>query len=103
MLKILVFMIYLAGTLIQKVRLGYILHDNWGKHSLHHPVSYIHFNSLLFSRKVLTLVDLDSPTERVTKLTRQSKWDISCVQWHPYPNCGDLFATAVSTCNTGEC
>jgi len=48
---------------------------------------------------VLTLVDLDSPTERVTKLTRQSKWDISCVQWHPYPNCGDLFATAVS--NTG--
>lgn len=49
----------------------------------------------------MTLVDLDSPTERVTKLTRQSKWDISCVQWHPYPNCGDLFATAVS--NIGEC
>ncbi|VDI29347.1 WD repeat-containing protein 59 [Mytilus galloprovincialis] len=50
--------------------------------------------AVLAGRKVMTLVDLDNPTDRVTKLTRQSKFDISCVQWHPYPVCGDLFATA---------
>ncbi|KAL3859727.1 hypothetical protein ACJMK2_009928 [Sinanodonta woodiana] len=45
-------------------------------------------------RKTLALVDLDNPEERVFRVTRQSKWDISCVQWNPHASHAHLFVTA---------
>lgn len=51
---------------------------------------------IVSSRRVLALVDLDDPVQKIHRLTRQSKWDIGCIQWNPHASHAQLFATAVS-------
>ena len=52
------------------------------------------------SKKTLAYVNLENPEEgedrNVTRITRQSKWDISCVQFNPHASHAYLFVTAVS-------
>ncbi|XP_060605078.1 GATOR complex protein WDR59-like isoform X6 [Ruditapes philippinarum] len=48
--------------------------------------------ALLAGRRVLGLVDLDDPLEKMHRLTRQSKWDITCIQWNPHASHAQLFA-----------
>ena len=48
------------------------------------------------SRRALCLIDLDCPSEKSHRINRQSKWDISCVQWNPHASHAHLFCTAVS-------
>ncbi|XP_053401808.1 GATOR complex protein WDR59-like isoform X3 [Mercenaria mercenaria] len=50
--------------------------------------------AVLAGRRVLALVDLDSPSEKMHRLTRQSKWDISCIQWNPHASHAQLFSAA---------
>ncbi|KAL5022221.1 hypothetical protein ScPMuIL_001376 [Solemya velum] len=50
--------------------------------------------AVLAGRRNLTLVNLEEPTDKVTKTARQSKWDISCVQWNPHASHAHLFVTA---------
>lgn len=47
-------------------------------------------------RRFLALVDLNLPESSMKKFNRQSKWDISAVQWNPHPDKSQMFATAVS-------
>ncbi|XP_052816211.1 GATOR complex protein WDR59-like isoform X3 [Mya arenaria] len=50
--------------------------------------------AILPGRRVLAMVNLDDPTENVHRLTRTSKYDISCVQWNPHASHAHLFSTA---------
>ncbi|XP_052233615.1 GATOR complex protein WDR59-like isoform X3 [Dreissena polymorpha] len=50
--------------------------------------------AVLPGRRVLALVDLDNPVEKVHRLTRQSKYDISCVQWNPHASHAHWFSSA---------
>lgn len=50
--------------------------------------------AVLGGRHVLTLVDLDNPLERSIRVSRQSKWEISCIQWNPHASHAKLFTTA---------
>ncbi|KAL4234056.1 GATOR complex protein wdr59 [Mactra antiquata] len=50
--------------------------------------------AVLAGRRVMALVDLDDPGEKIYRLTRQSKWDIGCIQWNPHASHAQLFATA---------
>ena len=44
----------------------------------------------------MCLIDLNCPSEKFYKVNRQSKWDISCVQWNPHASHAHLYCTAVS-------
>ena len=52
------------------------------------------------SKKTLAYVNLQNPEmgedRDVTRITRQSKWDVSCVQFNPHASHAHLFVTAVS-------
>ena len=43
------------------------------------------------------MVNLRKPKEKAIKSTRQSKWDVSCIQWNHLPSHLHLFVTAVSS------
>ena len=51
---------------------------------------------ILLSRRQLALVDLDQPMESMRKFSRQSKWEVSAVQWNPQSSHRHIFASAVS-------
>ncbi|ESO82861.1 hypothetical protein LOTGIDRAFT_184651 [Lottia gigantea] len=48
---------------------------------------------LLAGRKALALVNLNN-TQKVVKVARKSKWEISCVQWNPHASHASNFVTA---------
>ncbi|XP_056008866.1 GATOR complex protein WDR59-like isoform X4 [Ostrea edulis] len=48
----------------------------------------------LAGRRAVTMVNLKKPKEKPIKSPRQSKWDVSCVQWNPHPSHAHLFVTA---------
>jgi WD40 repeat protein len=50
--------------------------------------------ALLAGRRLLALVDLDEPSSSFKKFPRQSKWEVSAVQWNPHQSHSHLFATA---------
>ncbi|XP_076470516.1 GATOR2 complex protein WDR59-like isoform X3 [Babylonia areolata] len=55
--------------------------------------------AVLAGKKTLAYVNLENPDEEedgsnVTRVTRQSKWDISCVQFNPHASHAHLFVTA---------
>ncbi|KAK3086097.1 hypothetical protein FSP39_013508 [Pinctada imbricata] len=50
--------------------------------------------TVLAGRKLLSLVDLEDSHLKLHRNPRQSKWDISCVQWNPHPSHANLFVTA---------
>ncbi|CAL1528069.1 unnamed protein product [Lymnaea stagnalis] len=50
--------------------------------------------ALLAGRKNLAFVDLNKPSQTVVKVTRQSKWDIGCVQWNRHASHAYRFVTA---------
>lgn len=47
-------------------------------------------------RRAISMVNLKKPKEKPLKSARQSKWDVSCVQWNQVPSHLNLFVTAVS-------
>ncbi|BFZ12726.1 hypothetical protein BsWGS_15764 [Bradybaena similaris] len=50
--------------------------------------------ALLAGRKNLAFVDLNRPSQTVVKVTRQSKWDIGCVQWNQHASHAYRFVIA---------
>ncbi|XP_062593014.1 GATOR2 complex protein WDR59-like isoform X3 [Saccostrea cucullata] len=48
----------------------------------------------LAGRRAITMVNLKKPKEKPIKSPRQSKWDVSCVQWNPISSHAHLFVTA---------
>nr|KAG5712261.1 hypothetical protein BaRGS_014611 [Batillaria attramentaria] len=61
--------------------------------------------ALLAGKKVLAFVNLENPDEgesqngaNVMRVARQSKWDVSCVQFNPHASHAQLFVTALWDC-----
>lgn len=48
----------------------------------------------LAGRRAISMVNLKKPKEKPLKSARQSKWDVSCVQWNQVPSHLNLFVTA---------
>ncbi|XP_078335515.1 GATOR2 complex protein WDR59-like isoform X5 [Crassostrea virginica] len=48
----------------------------------------------LAGRRAISMVNLRKPKEKAIKSTRQSKWDVSCIQWNHLPSHLHLFVTA---------
>ena len=57
--------------------------------------SFIHvYQYLCFRKRSLAVVNLNTPTQGVRKVPRQSKWEISTVQWNPHASHAHWFVTA---------
>ncbi|XP_032816499.1 GATOR2 complex protein WDR59 isoform X1 [Petromyzon marinus] len=52
--------------------------------------------AVLSGRRYLYMINLDSPSELVKKISRQSKWDVGAVQWNPHEVSKHFFA---ASCN----
>ena len=66
--------------------------ENW-KHITGNN-NFLQFNH---RKRWIALIDLDNPSENVKKVQRQSKWEISVVQWNPHNSHKNVFVSAVST------
>ena len=44
----------------------------------------------------MALVNLDNPNTNPLKVPKQSKWEVSTIQWNPRLECSHKFSTAVS-------
>lgn len=51
---------------------------------------------ILGTRRHLIIVDLDQPEEVKRRISRQSNWDVTQVQWNPCIAKKEYFATTVS-------
>lgn len=49
---------------------------------------------VFFSRRTITIVDLQNPNVTLSKFCRQSKWQIDAIQWNPHASHAHLFVTA---------
>ncbi|KAL4630243.1 WD repeat-containing protein 59 isoform X1 [Arapaima gigas] len=56
--------------------------DSFGRHAV------------LSGRRFLYVVNLETPSEALRKIARQSKWDVGTVQWNPHESGAHLFAAS---------
>ena len=66
--------------------------ENWK-----HITGSNNFTQFNHRKRWIALIDLDNPSENVKKVQRQSKWEISVVQWNPHNSHKNVFVSAVST------
>ncbi|XP_013403899.1 GATOR complex protein WDR59 isoform X2 [Lingula anatina] len=53
-------------------------------------------HAVLAGRRVLAIVPLDRPKDSIKKVNRQSKWEVSAVQWNPHPSHAQILVTATN-------
>ena len=72
---------------------------NWltSKENWKHITGNNNFLQFNHRKRWIALIDLDNPSENVKKVQRQSKWEISVVQWNPHNSHKNVFVSAVST------
>ena len=58
-------------------------------------VSDTYYLKTSFRKRALAIVDLNTPTENVKKISRVNNWKISAAQWNPHPSLAHYFVTAV--------
>uniref|UniRef100_A0A8C9SH36 WD repeat domain 59 n=1 Tax=Scleropages formosus TaxID=113540 RepID=A0A8C9SH36_SCLFO len=51
-------------------------------------------HAVLSGRRFLYVVNLETPSEALRKIARQSKWDVGTVQWNPHESGAHLFAAS---------